>query len=122
MSYEAFETVASCDMRSPDGIGLEFGRSGEGHPRLGSPRGWVSAYLYAHDAIELAAQSVEGEPMRGITGDHPDKREALAKILRACVVAVKELAADSACDGALTDEDWSDALDDIIAAVKEAKG
>lgn len=113
MSYEHFQTVMTADMMSPDGRRVIYACAGRGRPRWRDEpdgRGWVTAYLYAHDAIDIAADRVAEDVMAGISGDHPDKRGYIAAVLRAAAHAVRELAADAACDGALTEERWEAAL------------
>ena len=119
MSAEAFTTPMSCDMRTaPDGRSVLYLPSGEGSPRWPDSDGWASCYCYAETAIELAARAVEEQPMTGISGDHPERREEAAAILRATAKAVRELALDHACDGELTDEDWIKAK----GAIRDALG
>lgn len=111
MSCEHFETVMVADATSPDGQRVEFGRRGEGRPRwTQSPQGWATVYVYAHDALEIAANCVATDPMDGVSGDHPDKRRYIAAVLRSAAVCVRELAADAAGDSALTHRAWRAAV------------
>lgn len=123
MSAEAFQTVMSCDMRTAaDGRSAEYAPSGTGEPRWlnddgtirrDGQRGWADCYLHAEHAVLIAAQAVRDEPMTGLTGDHPEKREQVALILEAAAKVARVLALDAACDGALTDERWQDAVSGV---------
>lgn len=84
-------------------------------------RAWSSGYLYAHNAMELCARTVERDEMSGLTGDHPEKRAQAAVIIRAVADLVKELAADAACDGHINDADWNTALAAVRAATHEPR-
>ena len=76
----------------------------------------MSAYLHAHNAIEIAASTVAEDEMAGISGDHPAKRAYAARVLRAAASMVRDLAADAAGDGALTAERWAAALSTLFDA------
>lgn len=116
MSLEAFTTILSCDMRTAtDRRGIDYGRAGEGTPRWidDRGRGWAVCHPYAHQVLELAARAIEEQPMSGISGDHPEKREQVVALIRATAALVEELAADHACESFLEPERWQQALDRV---------
>lgn len=128
MSAEHFQTVLTADMRTaPDGRNVEYAEAGTQTPRwltedgrINRPsdgtRTWMAGYLYAHNAVDVAADTVASDPMDGISGDLPEHREQAAAILRAAARLVRYLACDDAHDGEVTAEGWRHHLD----AVREA--
>lgn len=128
MSAEHFQTVLTADMRTaPDGRGIEYAPSMTETPRwlnddgtINRPsdgtRTWMCGYLYAHNAVDVAANTVASDPMDGISGDLPEHREQAAAVLRAAARLVRYLACDDAYDGTVTAEGWRKHLD----AVREA--
>lgn len=125
MSAEAFDTVLSCDMRTAeDRRSVQVTRAGDGQPRWTDihpsgerARAWASVHPQAETVVRIAADAVARQPMDGLTGDHPEKRELLAGVLHACADAIRELALDSACDGALATGDFEQALANIALAL-----
>lgn len=119
MSAEHFETFLTCDMRTaPDRRSAEYAEAGTQQPRWssGERNGWGTCYLYVHNVLSIAADTVRDSPMDGISGDHPHKREQLARVIEAVARATRELALDAACDGAMTDERWDKAMTPILSA------
>jgi hypothetical protein len=131
MSAEAFGTVLSCDMRTgEDGRSIEYSPSGTGTPRwmdidpnTGAQvsRGWADCYVYAEQAIKIAADAVRDQPMTGSTGDHPNMRQQVARILDATAALVRVLALDSADDSYVTNAKYQAALDKIVFTVGDAR-
>lgn len=132
MSYEAFPTILTCDMKTaPDGRGVEYAPAGKGiglrwedsfgpNANPNARGGWSTCYLYAHTAMSIAADAIESQPMTGITGDHPERRQQAASVIREVVTLVKSLAADHAHDGTLTDDRWDNDLKRIIEACQSS--
>lgn len=132
MSAEHFETVMSCDMRTaPNGRDVEYAESMTGHPRwltadgiINRPedgtRTWMCGKLYAEHAIRIAADAVRDQPMDGISGDHPERREHTARILDAAAELVRVMALDDACDGTLTQERWDETMGRLFGVVRGA--
>ena len=119
MSAEAFETVLTCDMRTAlDGRGVDYAPAGEGRPRWfeadrinrDAERRWATCYVNAEQAVRIAAAAVRAQPMTGLTGDHPERRELVAGRLEALADLVRLLALDHACDAVLTDDAWHAAV------------
>ena len=129
MSAEHFETFLTADMRTaPNGRDVEYAESGTGTPRWvdvlydGDRSGaWASCYLYAENALELVARTIETDVMSGSTGDHSDKREHLAAIVRAVAKATRLLALDAACDSYVDDVRWVEALIEIHNTIDKTK-
>ena len=123
MSAEHFETILSADVRSSaDGRTTEWAPAGTGSPRLtdiwadggeSRHRAWFTTSPYAEDVVRIAARAVREQPMDGITGDHPEKREQAALILDASADLVRRLALDSAYDSRLTDQRWAEMLENL---------
>lgn len=123
MSAEHFQTFLSADMRTkPDGRTVEYAESGQGAGKRWADSwgpnadpeargGWASCYLYAHTTMsDILAPVVETDVMTGLTGDHPQKRQQAADIIRATAKLVRGLALDDAFDGSMTDEYWAELL------------
>ena len=123
MSAEHFQTILSADVRSSaDGRTTEWAPAGTGSPRLtdiwadggeSRHRAWFTTSPYAEDVVRIAARAVREQPMDGITGDHPEKREQAALILDASADLVRRLALDSAYDSRLTDQRWAEMLANV---------
>ena len=120
MSAESFETLMSVDARTaPDGRSGEYAEAMTGWPRAIEngqftqyrDTGWVAVKVYAELAVQLAARAIREQPMDGLTGDHPEKREEVAAQLEHLAKRVRLLALDHACDGALTEEGWEASRD-----------
>lgn len=128
MSAEHFETVMVADMRTaPDGRTIEYAvpftrepRFLDAHGHINRPadgtRTWAACHLYAEGAVKLAASTVRSDPMDGLTGDHPERREQAASVLEAAARLVRLLALDDAYDSTLTSESWERQL----AAIRDA--
>lgn len=122
MSAEWAQLVLSCDMRTaPDGRSVEYAQSMTGQPRWLKEDGtinreahargerlWASCYVYAEDAIKIAARAIREQPMDGLTGDHPERREQVAAELEHVAKKIRLLALDHACDSVLREEDWAE--------------
>lgn len=123
MSAEHFTTILCADARTDpnDRSKAEFATYLTGEPRWtdGVPDGWAGVLLHAHDVIRIAAETVMSEPMDGLSGDHPKKRAQISLLLDHCATAVRALALDAACDGAMTDEKWEMLLAYIGEVAKE---
>lgn len=122
MSASFFDTILTVDARTnPDNNrGAQYAAPGTQQPRwtTGGGRGsWASVHVHAETAIQIAAQTIADTPMDGLTGDHPTKRLQMVAVLDAVAAAVRELALDADCDGALTDADWEAAVHTIRKAV-----
>lgn len=68
--------------------------------------GEIPCYMYAHTALLRCAEAIEEQPLGGLSGDMPDRRNYCAKLIRAVAATVEEMAYDAASDGAFTDEEW----------------
>lgn len=111
MSNEWCETnLIAAGRSAPDGVEIEWARIDQvtGDDDAKSP--WLLLSPYAHDVLKIAASAIRDTGMSGLTGDHPGKRARLANLIDAVGDVVKELAADHACDGALTAENWNQSL------------
>lgn len=118
MSASFFSTILSCDARSPDGRAVEYAAAGTGFPRrrAGSADGWISCQVRVEDVLKIAAATLEETEMDGLSGDHPEKRARLARVLEAAAKATRELALDADCDAATSDEEFEALLAEIRAA------
>ena len=125
MSAEHFQTFLTADLRTArNGRGVEYAEANTQQPRsfLVDPqdglvhnpdrptRGWAACYLRVEHVLELAARAVEEQPMDGLTGDHAEKRQHVADVIRDLRFCVRELALDAAGDGMLTELAWTEAL------------
>ena len=126
MSAEWAPTVLSCDMRTaPDGRSGEYAESFTMHPRWLREDGtinrdteeptWAACIAYAELAVKLAARAIREQPMEGLTGDHPEKREEVAAQLEHIAKRVRLLALDHACDGVLTEEEWAESREWLVS-------
>lgn len=121
----------SVDARTaPDGRSGEYMEAMTGQPRAiengqfteHRSNGWVAVKVYAELAVQLAARAIREQPMTGISGDHPERREDTAKLLETVAALVREMALDHACDGHLSDRDWAWALTDVHKQVDHMRG
>lgn len=117
MSGEAFDTHFVEDARTnEDGKG-EYGIAYSQVPRAieygrftaDRAHGWVAVHAYAERLVQVAAEAVRTQEMRGLSGDHPEKREWLADELERLAGLVRMLALDHACDAHVTDQSWAEA-------------
>lgn len=130
MSGEWAPTLLSCDMRTaPDGRSGEYAEAYTGQPRAiengyftHDPNGWAACIAYAELAIQLSARAIREQPMDGLTGDHPEKREDTALLLEAVAKLVREMALDHAHDGVLTEDDWTRALIGVHTQLRKMTG
>lgn len=132
MSAEHFETILAVDARtSEDGRGAEYAPAGTGEPRLvdvfsvpgaSRSRAWATVYPYAENVLRICADTVRDDSMSGLTGDHPEKRAQIEKVIRVVADAVRLLALDAAYDGPVTDPEWRAAMDRIVEVARDEWG
>lgn len=77
--------------------------------------GQLPCYIHADSAMQECQRAIMDQPMGGISGDMPERREWVASLLGVLSQMVKALAHDAAFDNTLSDEKWSE----LVALLRE---
>ncbi len=74
--------------------------------------------VYADRCLKEAKIAILDSPMRGNSGDMPEKREWIATVIGQVEQMVRSLAKDAAFDHTLAQEDWDTYVDQLRECVK----